>query len=273
MDPLSAILLGLVQALTEFLPVSSSGHLVLAHEILNLSQNSGLAADAFAVAVHFGTLMSVVVVFWSDIKDLTVTSLTAITAPRSIPQGLKEDPKLQFVVAIIVGCIPAGIIGLLFKDELESAFGSARLVCAALIGTGFILLLTRFFSGGQKTVSVSTGLLIGFAQAVAIIPGVSRSGSTIAVALFLGLERDHAARYSFLLSLPVIAGASGLKALELVGQSLPAESWLSLGLGAVVAFIAGIMALRMLMLVVRRGAFSHFGWYCTAVGVIGLNIL
>ena len=273
MDPLSAIILGLVQALTEFLPVSSSGHLVLAHEVLGLSQQKGLAADAFAVAVHFGTLLSVMVVFWTDIKDLVFTTLKALNKPSSIPDALRHDPQLKLAAAIVIGCIPAGIIGLLFKSELESAFNSARLVCTALIATGFILLLTRVFSGGSKTVSLGSGLVIGLAQAIAIIPGVSRSGSTIAVALFLGLEREHAARYSFLLSLPVIAGASVLKSLELLGQELPSTAWTSLGLGAAVAFIVGILALRMLMLVVRRGAFAHFGWYCLALGGTGLFLL
>ena len=273
MDPLSAIVLGLVQALTEFLPVSSSGHLVLAHEILDVSQKEGLAADAFAVAVHFGTLLSVIVVFWSDIKNLVIAFLSSLKAPRSIPAGLRQDPQLQLVAAIVIGCIPAGLVGLLFKDELESAFSSTRLVCTALIATGCILLLTRIFSGGVKTVSLGTGLVIGLAQAVAIIPGVSRSGSTIAVALFLCLEREHAARYSFLLSLPVIAGASLLKSLELMGQALPTSAWTSLGLGAGVAFFVGILALRMLMLVVRRGAFAHFGWYCLALGSAGLFLI
>jgi len=174
--------------------------------------------------------------------------------------------------AIILGCVPAGIIGLLFKDDLEAAFNSVTIVCFALLGTGLVLLSTFFAPRGEATVGLLTSIWIGLAQAVAIIPGVSRSGSTIAVAMFLGLEREHAAKYSFLLSLPVIAGATGLTVLDLWNQTIPSDAWLALGLGSSVAFVAGMVALKVLMTVVKRGAFAHFGWYCLAIGTVGLYI-
>jgi undecaprenyl-diphosphatase len=269
-DPLSAAILGLVQALTEFLPVSSSGHLVLAHRVLDVSSQKGLAADAFAVAVHFGTLLSVFIVFWPDISALFRSVGRAARKPFSVKSQWRDDPDLRLTTAILVGCIPAGFVGLLFKDQLEAAFHAPTLVCWALVGTGCVLLTTRFARSGHGSVGLGSACLIGLAQAVAIIPGVSRSGSTIAMAMFLGIEREQAAKYSFLLSLPVIAGASGLKAMELGAQSLPEGTWFSLGLGALVAFVVGIGALKVLMVVVKRGAFSHFGWYCIAVGTVGL---
>ena len=270
MDPFSAAILGLVQALTEFLPVSSSGHLVLAHRVLDVTNQTGIAADAFAVAVHFGTLLSVCIVFWPDILALLRSVCRTIRKPFAIPGQWRDDADFRLTAAIVLGCIPAGVVGLLFKDQLEAAFHDATLVCWALICTGFVLLATRFARVGEGSVGLGHACLIGLAQAVAIIPGVSRSGSTIAMAMFLRIEREQAAKYSFLLSLPVIAGASGLKAMDLSTQSLPQGTWLSLGLGALVAFVVGIGALKMLMVVVKRGAFSHFGWYCIALGGIGL---
>ena len=178
MDPLSALLLGLVQALTEFLPVSSSGHLVLGQALLGV-QTSGAA---FEVAVHFGTLLSVLVVFRSDIARLVEAVLRGGYRAR----WAEGDAELRLVVAILVGCLPAGLLGLLFAAELEEAFDSSRVVCGALIATGVVLLASGRARPGEKDVSLGRAVLIGFAQAVAIIPGVSRSGSTIATAMFLG---------------------------------------------------------------------------------------
>lgn len=267
MELLPAAILGLVQALTEFLPVSSSGHLVLSRILLGVQTEHGAA---FEVAVHFGTLLSVVIVLRQEVWALLRSAWTAVKQPGRIPVLWSEEQEFRLLVAIVVGCIPAGVVGLAFKDQLEAAFASPVIVCSALIATGFVLLATLLPAVGEKRVGIGSALLIGLAQAVAIIPGVSRSGSTIATAMFLGLEREHAARYSFLLSLPVIAGATALKARELLSVQISDQTWLALGLGASVAFIAGIGALVLLMRIVRRGGFAHFGWYCIAVGVIGL---
>ncbi len=267
MELLPAAILGLVQALTEFLPVSSSGHLVLSRLLLGVQTEHGAA---FEVAVHFGTLLSVVIVFRQEVWALLRSCWTALTKPSQISTLWSEDPEFKLLVAIAVGCIPAGVVGLAFKDQLEAAFSSPVIVCSALIATGGVLLATLIPAMGEKRVGLGSALLIGLAQAVAIIPGVSRSGSTIATAMFLGLEREHAARYSFLLSLPVIAGATVLKARELLSVQISDETWLALGVGALVAFVAGIGALILLMRIVRRGGFAHFGWYCIGIGVFGL---
>ena len=273
MDVWSAIILGLVQALTEFLPVSSSGHLVLAHALLNIGQAHGVAADAFAVAVHFGTLGSVFLVFFEQIRSLFSTVIEVVRRPSTFQSTWSDNAELRLAAAIIVGCIPAGVVGLLFKDQLEAAFNSPLVVCWALLGTGLVLLLTKAAPVGDRHVGLPSGLLIGLAQAVAIIPGVSRSGSTIATAMFLKIEREEAARYSFLLSLPVIAGATLLKGKELLGANIESSVWLALATGALVAFVVGVVALRVLMMVVKRGAFAHFGWYCLGVGFVGLFLI
>lgn len=270
MELLPAAILGLVQALTEFLPVSSSGHLVLSRILLGVETEHGAA---FEVAVHFGTLLSVIIVLREDVWSLLRSSWTALTQPRELPRLWSDNPEFKVLVAILVGCVPAGVVGLAFKDQLEAAFSSPLVVCSALIVTGFVLLATLLPAPGDKRVGLGSAVLIGIAQAVAIIPGVSRSGSTIATAMFLGLERDHAARYSFLLSLPVIAGATALKARELLSVQISGDTWLALGVGALVSFLAGIGALILLMRIVRRGGFAHFGWYCIAVGVVGLLAL
>lgn len=269
MDLLSAALLGLVQALTEFLPVSSSGHLVLAEALLGADMGAGAA---FEVAVHFGTLLSVAVLFRRDLRDLVAGAYDALTG-GGLPARLREDARLRLLLAIVVGCIPAGVIGLAFKEQLEALFDAPRLVCGALIATGVYLLTSHFAPRGEGEVTPARALAIGVAQAIAIIPGVSRAGSTIATAMFLGVERDLAARYSFLMSLPVIFGATLLKARDLLDAPPSADALLALGVGALVSFVAGLAALALLMRLVRRGVFGHFGWYCLTVGVVGLALL
>ena len=158
-------ILGLVQALTEFLPVSSSGHLVLAHTLLNIGQAHGVAADAFAVAVHFGTLGSVFLVFFEQIRSLFSTVIEVVRRPSTFQSTWSDNAELRLATAIIVGCIPAGVVGLLFKDQLEAAFNSPLVVCWALLGTG-VVLLTKV-APLRPPCGAPSGLLIGLAQAVA----------------------------------------------------------------------------------------------------------
>lgn len=270
LDPLTAVILGLVQALTEFLPVSSSGHLVLAQAILGVEAGGGAA---FEVAVHFGTLLSVAVVFHRDIGRLIAATTRALAAPTRFRERWREDAELRLATAIIAGCVPAGVIGLLFKTQLEAAFDHPALVCAGLIFTGLVLLATLRAPAAHGTMSINRAVIIGIAQAVAILPGISRAGSTIAAALFLGVDRDSAARFSFLLSIPVIFGATLLKTRDLIADPPAAEAIAALAIGAGVSFIAGIGALLLLLRIVRTGWFAHFGWYCLAVGIVGLALL
>lgn len=270
LDPLAAAILGLIQALTEFLPVSSSGHLVLGEIVLGVDPAGGAA---FEVAVHFGTLLSVLVVFHRDIGRLITAVFGALAAPTRLRERWRDDPELRLAGAIIAGCVPAGVVGLVFKDQLEAAFDRPALVCAMLIVTGLILLATLRAPTPHGQMSVNRAVAIGVAQAFAILPGISRSGSTIAAAMFLGVERELAARFSFLLSLPVILGATLLKARDLIEAPPPDGALIGLAIGAGVSFVVGIGALVLLLRVVQRGWFAHFGWYCLAVGIIGLAML
>ena len=189
---LDSIILGIIQGLTEFLPVSSSGHLVLFGKLLNHQEEGNL----FEVLLHFGTLVATIIVFRTHIMDLV----------KGIFSGDSKSKSLG--INIVIASIPTAIIGLLFEDFMESLFDSPLLVSCALIFTGIILMSTKFVKGETKDLTWKMALIIGFAQAMAITPGISRSGSTIAIALLIGLSRKEAGNFSFLISIPVIGGVT-----------------------------------------------------------------
>ena len=252
MNWLQALILGIVQGFTEFLPISSSGHLVLGQAILGIEQ----PGNEFEILVHLGTLASVVVVFLDDIKSL----LLSLTSKKT----------QSFIIFVLVGSIPAVGIGLGFKDILKALFDNIASVSGALIFTGLILYCSSFVKQGDKEHSIITSILIGCAQAVAIIPGVSRSGMTICAALFLGLSPKEAARFSFLLAIPAISGAGFLTVLDVSGGfQLP----LSVSIVALVSsFSVGVVALKWLLGYLEQGKFHYFGIYCLAVGLITLVV-
>ncbi|NOY79322.1 MAG: undecaprenyl-diphosphatase UppP [Calditrichaeota bacterium] len=262
-----SIILGLIQGLTEFLPVSSSGHLVLAEAILHI-QKQGITFEVF---VHFGTLLAVVVAFWSDIVAMFQAALRWIAHPGQTGHLWKTDKGFRLLILLVIGTIPAGIIGVLFDKTIESAFSEPRFVSIMLLITGVILLLSRFGKTRRSTPTTSDSILIGSAQAFAIIPGISRSGSTISAAMLLGLEKNEAARFSFLLAVPAIFGAFVLKLKDLLaGPAIPHAEVLSLGIGTLVSFISGYFAIILLLDLVKRGKFSWFAVYCFALGLFGL---
>ncbi len=252
--------LAFVQGLTEFLPVSSSGHLVLLQHWLG-SHTGDVFLD---VVLHVGTLGSVLFVYRREVGRL-----------------LRFDaPAVQYVVALVVGTLPAVAVGLLFKDRIEALFSSPAAAGAGLLFTGLVLLSTRRNRSDERTArgtwypvapSLSRSLLIGCAQALAIIPGISRSGSTISASLWLRLPRREAARFSFLLSVPAIGGAL---VLQLIDGAQPAEGgWLGLVLGALVAFGVGLVAIRLTTMAVVARHFWKFALYCLPLGVAVLLLV
>jgi len=253
------ILLAVVQGLTEFLPVSSSGHLVLLH------WPAGFDGDVFLdVVLHVGTLLAVLAVYRREVRRLLVF----------------DAPAVQYVVALAVGTLPAVVVGLFLKDAVEALFSNPRAAAAALVATGFILLSTRRsrsdvlrVPGGWHPVAppLHKALIIGCAQALAIVPGISRSGSTIAASLWLRLARDEAARFSFLLSVPAIAGALVLHLLH--GDIASEAGTVSLVLGAFVAFLVGLVAVKLTALLVVQRHFWKFAFYCIPVGIIAFILL
>jgi undecaprenyl-diphosphatase len=256
--------LGIIQGLTEFLPVSSSGHLVIASEFLNFRE-SGVAFEVF---VHLGTLLSVLIAFRQDI-------LKMITAPFLLifSNDDKTEAKKYWLwdICIITGTVPAAVIGLMFKSEIEAAFSSFLLVLIMLTVTGIFLLLSRYASQKQDNLSVGKSILIGIAQAFAILPGISRSGSTIVTGLMLGMDRENAAKFSFLLAIPAILGASVIK----INDLMTLEGQISISyllIGAIAAFISGYFAIIWLLDIVKRGKLEWFAYYCFFVVILSATL-
>lgn len=267
MNLTESIILGVVQGLTEFLPISSSGHLVLFQHMLGFREPQ-LLLD---VSLHLGTLLAVCIYFFPDLSRMTAKVWGLLGRGPHRPGSLREamdDPDLAMVCWIVAGSIPTALIGILFKDPLEKAFGSMSVVGVMLVVTGAILLATFRPAGktsGRKQVGWARALGVGAAQGLAIIPGLSRSGTTIACGLLCGLDRELAGRFSFLLSIPAIVGAL---VLQLGSGGLEGVSLLSLIAGMAASTLVGLGALRVLMGVVRKGHLFYFTPYCWAAGAL-----
>jgi undecaprenyl-diphosphatase len=270
LQTVEAIILGAIQGLTEFLPVSSSGHLVLFQNLFGLKEPELL----FDICLHVGTLVAVLVVFYRDILDI-LTALVRIPGRMTSAGGFwrlcQTDPAIRMAFLIVVGSLPTAVIGLLFKNITDQLFGSTAIVGAMLLVTGILLWLTRRIQGSGRPIgrtTVKDALIIGIVQGLAILPGISRSGSTIATALFLGVDRKLAGRYSFLLSIPAIVGALllGLDAPELA-TTIPLTTIIA---GSLVSAVVGWLALVVLLRVVDRGQLHRFAPYCWLVGLITL---
>jgi undecaprenyl-diphosphatase len=253
-DWVDALVLGLVQGLTEFLPISSSGHLVLTQEVLGLHEPGA----AIEIAVHLGTLLSVLVYYRADIVEIV----------RDVFRG---GPTARLGWMVVVGTIPAVLVGLFLKDHIEAIFDSPRWAAGGLLATGAFVLLTPLARRRSGDPGFAYAVIVGCAQAIAILPGISRSGSTIGTAMFLGDDPVRAARFSFLLSIPAILGASVL---------LLADGGMSGGPGAamlvasgVVAFASGLAAIAFLIKLLGQGRLAWFGPYCLIVGAIAWGLL
>jgi undecaprenyl-diphosphatase len=248
---LQAAILGLVQGLTEFLPVSSSGHLVIGTHLLGANAEGNLLFD---VLVHFGTLVAVLVVFREKILAI---------AAALLGRGSARDRKLAGL--IVLGSIPAAFVGLLLEDLVEHLFGSVQAVAIALLVTGVILRFAREQPAARREVGLLPALAIGVGQALAITPGISRSGTTIALALRLGIAQAEAAEFSFLLAIPAIGGAFVLKLSDAIATG-SVDAWGPYVLGTLLSALSGWAALRWLLALLRGGRFHLFSWYCWAVG-------
>ncbi len=248
---MQAAILGLVQGLTEFLPVSSSGHLVLGTHLLGATAEENLLFD---VLVHFGTLLAVLVVFREKIAAIIAALLG---------RGPARDRKLAGL--IILGSVPAAFVGLLLDDLVEQLFGSVLAVAIALLVTGVILRMARERPGARHEVGLPAAIAIGIGQAFAITPGISRSGTTIALALRLGIAQAEAAEFSFLLAVPAIGGAFILKLSDALSAG-SVDAWGPYILGTLLSALSGWAALRWLLSLLRGGRFHLFSWYCWALG-------
>jgi undecaprenyl-diphosphatase len=267
MDNFETILLGIVQGLTEFLPVSSSGHLVIFENFLGFKEPE-ILLDA---SLHLGTLLAVCIYFRSDLRKMVQELWAWVTPGDDTGIGLTSHASLALMV--VVGSIPTALIGLTFKDPLEKLFGSVTTVGVMLLITGVIVGITKFISldhAKWDQVKVWMALIIGVAQGLAIVPGISRSGSTIVCALLLGLGRESAGRFSFLLSIPAIIGAVGL---HLESDAIARVGVIPLTVGFASSALVGFFALKLLMGMVKKGHFYYFAPYCWIVGALTIIFL
>jgi undecaprenyl-diphosphatase len=265
MDYLIAIIYGAVQGLGEFLPISSSGHLVLLHKLLPVPFSNDLAFD---VTLHLGTLVAVLWFFKQDIIDLIKSWFGSF---KNLPAGLNDLSWL-----VLLATIPAAVIGKLFGDKVETAFGQPVYVALMLALVGVLFLVAEKFAKQEQELSAfrpGKALLIGCAQALALFPGTSRSGITIIAALGLGLKREAAVRFSFLLSIPIITGAAVLKVPELLRAQMNQHEWLFLGLAFISAAISGFWAIGYMLKFIKASDLKPFAYYRIALAIIVLAII
>jgi undecaprenyl-diphosphatase len=255
---LVCLALGLLQGLTEFLPVSSSGHLVLAQHLFGV-RHSNLVLET---VLHLGTAFAIVYVYRKDIHFL-------ITGPFSRDPEVSR-PAWKSIRLVLLGSVPAGVAGVGFHDFFAGAFENPNIAAAMLLVTSALLFMTFWRPGGEKQIGYGSAFLIGCVQAFAILPGISRSGSTIAVALLLGISRKESGRFSFLLALPAIFGAALLEMKDLPDLGMPVSA---LALGFAVSLVSGIIALKLLIHFVDRGQMHYFGFYCAVVGTAALLLI
>ncbi len=269
MEPYKAIILGIIQGITEFLPVSSSGHLVIFQDFLQVSD-----ALFFDISVHFGTLCAVFIVFFKDIKMMILSFcsfFTGFIAGKKNSSEINEDKNLKFALLIIIGSVPTAVIGLLLSRVSERLFSSMMFAGSMLLLTGIILWTTKNIKENSfkiKGFSFFKALIIGIVQGLAVVPGISRSGSTIAAGLHLGIDRENAAKFSFLLSIPAILGAQILSIKDLLSGAAVLDAGIIIG--TVTAFITGYVSLIILLKIVKKGRLYLFAPYCIFMGIIAL---
>jgi len=263
-----AIILGLIQGFAEFLPVSSSGHLVLAQQLFRL--NGDLMT--FDIFMHFGTLLAVLVVFYRSILSIILGCLAGMKSlflERLSPSYIYQNSAdVRMAIALFIGTVPAGIVGIAFKNQIAALFSTTIPVLAALFVTGTVLMITFLVKKGERHIGFWSGIVVGIAQAIAIIPGISRSGSTISTALFLKVDRQEAGEFSFLLSIPAVGGATVLALRDFTSTAIQIPLH-TIILGAAASFISGLISLVLLMSIVRKGKIGYFGLYCLGVVVAG----
>ncbi len=273
---LKTIVLGVIEGITEWLPISSTGHLIIAEKLMNFGTNATEFKEMFDVVIQLGAILAVVVIYFSK--------LWPFCGDKS--QNYIKKDSINLWLKVLVGVLPAGIIGLLFDDEIDALFyDNAYIIAATLIIYGILFIIVERFNKKRipKTDSVAdlsykTALFIGCFQVLAMIPGTSRSGITILAAILLGLSRNAAAEYSFFMSVPVMVGAGGLKALKYVLKlSDPTAAvrtdnfqWVVLAVGLIVSFLVSVLAIKFLISYIKKNDFSAFGYYRIIIGIVVL---
>ena len=277
MDLIEAFILGVLQGITEFLPISSSGHLALGKILLGSEVESGIT---YEVVVHFGTLVSIMYYYRTELSRLFGSGVRFLL--NSAKE--KESADVHFLGMILISMIPAFMVGFPLKDHVEAIFSNPLLVSLMLLITGFLLFSTKFIpnriqengtshvaaAGGGAPIGIAKSFAIGLAQACAMIPGLSRSGSTSTVALWLGVDRETASIFSFIMVIPVIGGAMLLQVLDLLEVGIQGAALQVLVVGFLSSAISGYFALKYLIIILKKSGFYLFSFYCWAVGLLGV---
>ena len=272
MNSLEALLLGLLQGLTEYLPVSSSGHLTIASHLLGVNADENLM---FTVAVHVATVLSTLVILRREIAAL----LCGLFAPLSSDGSGKNllhrmNDEQRYVLAIVISMIPIGIVGVCFKDTVEEIFSSGLLIVGICLVVTAVLLLFAYYAHPRKKerISLKDAFVIGLAQACAVLPGLSRSGSTIGTGLLLGIDKKKLAQFSFLMVIPPILGEALLDGIKMTHSSfaevMNGISVSALVVGFLAAFVSGMLACKWMIALVAKGRLSFFAYYCAIVGLL-----
>ena len=266
---IQAAVLGIVQGVAEFLPISSSGHLTLFQHFFGMQEPDNL----FNILLHFATLLAVCIYYWQDIWEMILEFFRGIAALCS-GAGSHEPPPpaRRLVMLVIVGTLPLFLV-LPIQDKVEALGANPIFVCCVLLFTGVILFVSDRIAKGHKTAknaTVKDALLVGVAQGFATLPGLSRSGSTIAAGMALGFDRKFAVRYSFLLSLPAVLGATLIKVLQVAGEGIDMELLPKYLAGMVLSGIVGYFSIKLVNLLTDKGKFGAFAYYCWAAGGVAL---
>lgn len=285
MDLIKAIIMGLVQGIAEFLPISSDGHLALMKYILHINTENGILFD---VLLHFGTLVAVICAFWKDIWELIVEGLGIIgdffincyrmlrnlnTKEKTEYKKIISTPYRKLVMLIIVATIPTGIIGVIFDDAIEVAGQSLLVPGLGLVLTGLLLMIADRVKPGNKKEMEATykqAGIIGTAQGLAILPGLSRSGSTITACLIAGYDRTFAVKYSFIMSIPAVLGAVVFKVKDAAIFTISQTVLTNYMIGMIVAAIVGYISIKTMLIIVRGKKFKYFAYYCITIGIIAV---
>lgn len=265
MELIKAIILGIVQGATEFLPVSSSGHLVLGSHILGF-QEQGIV---FEVLLHLGTLVSVVAVFRRELATMAKVPFLWIL------NRLDDEGRhyLFWDLYVVVATVPAVFVGLFYQEQIENMFTSVTLVCLMLIVIGLMMITARFIPDRGRPVNGPRAFLMGCGQAFAVMPGISRSGTTIFCGMLLGINRETAARFSFIMSIPAILGASVLNFREVVAHPPDSDALVVYAAGTIAAALTGYLAIKLLLDVIKKNRLQWFGYYCLVVAAVGLLLI
>lgn len=252
MSYIVSIILGFIEGATEFLPISSSGHLIIARQLLGVNDFGGLTFDA---VLQLATTLAIIAYFWRDVWNLIIIFFNLVTN-----KNVENKDRILFY-SIVIGTIPAVILGLLLETYMETIFRNVNLVAITLILGSVMFWLAQKFSRKDKELSIGRGIVIGFFQCLALVPGVSRSGATISGGLFSGLSQEESVRFSFLLSIPILVGAGLKKIIDVRHDIFTGAFGMPLALGSAVAFITGLIAINFLIKYLKTHNLNVFIWY------------